>query len=197
MHSRIFPWAHGIFVIAGAFMLLQCQSTTTPNRTGSQKQATAMKEELETITIADTLTVSSPAFEHLGFIPARYTCDGANVNPPLDINHIPDGAQSLALIVDDPDAPAGTWDHWIVWNIDPEPLIAENTVPGIEGTNDFGRRHYGGPCPPSGTHRYFFNVYALDNRLELPAGAGRSEVEHAMAGHVLAKGELVGRYRRE
>jgi Raf kinase inhibitor-like YbhB/YbcL family protein len=143
------------------------------------------------------LSVMSPTFENNQLIPAKYTCDGDNVNPPLAIDGVPEGTKTLALIVDDPDAPMGTWDHWIVWNIPATTSkIAENTVPGTEGMNDSRRRSYGGPCPPSGTHRYFFKVYALDVKLDLSPAARKRDVEKAMQGHVLAKGELVGLYRR-
>jgi len=142
------------------------------------------------------LTISSPAFKNNGFIPPKYTCDGNDVNPPLNIEGVPKETQSLALIVDDPDAPMGTWDHWVVWNIPPAEKIMENSVPGTEGLNDFRRRSYGGPCPPSGTHRYFFKVYALDTRLDLSPSSRKKDVERAMKGHVIAEGELVGLYRR-
>jgi hypothetical protein len=142
------------------------------------------------------LTVSSPAFENNKLIPAKYTCDGDNVNPPLTIEGVPDGTKSLVLIVDDPDAPMGTWDHWIVWNIPPTSKIEENTVPGTEGVNDSRKHSYGGPCPPWGTHRYFFKVYALDTKLDLNPNSRKKDVEKAMQGHILAKGELVGLYRR-
>ena len=145
---------------------------------------------------AGLLKVSSPAFGPMEFIPPKYTCDGANINPPLEIAGIPEETASLALVVDDPDAPRGTWDHWIVWNIPPQPRIGENTVPGTEGLNDFRQHHYGGPCPPSGVHRYFFKIYALDTMLTLPVNARKSDLEKAMEDHVLAKGELVGKYQR-
>jgi len=143
------------------------------------------------------LSVTSPAFENNQLIPAKYTCDGDDINPPLTIEGIPEGTKTLALIIDDPDAPMGTWDHWIVWNIPATTSkIAENTVPGTEGMNDFRKRSYGGPCPPYGTHRYFFKVYALDVKLDLSPTSRKSDLEKAMQGHVLAKGELVGLYRR-
>jgi Raf kinase inhibitor-like YbhB/YbcL family protein len=142
------------------------------------------------------LTITSPAFENNGSIPSKYTCDGDDVNPPLNVGGLPEGTESLVLIVDDPDAPMGTWDHWIVWNILPTEKIEENSVPGTEGLNDFGRRSYGGPCPPSGTHRYFFKVYALDTKLDLSPNSRKRDVERAMEGHVLAKGETVGLYSR-
>jgi len=142
------------------------------------------------------LRITSPVFENNGFIPVKYTCDGDDVNPPLKIEGIPRETKSLVLIVDDPDAPAGTFDHWIVWNIPPVEKIEENSVPGTEGLNDFRRHSYGAPCPPSGTHRYFFKVYALDTNLDLHPNSRKKDVEKAMKGHVLAKGEIVGLYKR-
>jgi len=142
------------------------------------------------------LIITSPVFENNGFIPTKYTCDGADVNPPLNIKGVPEETQTLVLIVDDPDAPRGTWDHWIVWNIPPVERIEENSVPGTEGLNDSNKHSYGGPCPPSGTHRYFFKVYALDARLDLNPNSRKRDVERAMKEHILARGEIVGRYRR-
>lgn len=142
------------------------------------------------------LDISSEAFVAEGSIPAKYTCDGEDINPPLTIKSTPAEAKSLALIVDDPDAPAGTWVHWLAWNIPVTDRIAESEVPGELGTNDFGMIGYGGPCPPAGTHRYFFKVYALDDELDLPEGSRKGEVEEAMQDHILAYGELVGVYKR-
>jgi len=142
------------------------------------------------------LTVSSPVFQNNGFIPAKYTCDGDDINPPLRIEGIPKETVSLVLIVDDPDAPMGTWDHWVVWNIPPTERIEENSVPGTEGLNDSRKHSYGGPCPPSGTHRYFFKVYALDTRLDLSPNSRKKDIERAMGAHIIAKGEIVGLYRR-
>jgi Raf kinase inhibitor-like YbhB/YbcL family protein len=143
------------------------------------------------------LTIVSPAFESNKSIPSKYTCDGDDVNPPLNIKGTPEETKSLVLIVDDPDAPMGTWDHWIVWNIPPTNKIEENSVPGTEGLNNFRRHSYGGPCPPSGTHRYFFKVYALDTKLDLNPNSRKKDVEKAMKDHILAKGELVGLYSRK
>lgn len=131
-------------------------------------------------------------------IPSKYTCDGLNINPPLQISDVPAGAESLVLIVEDPDAVTKTWTHWLVWNLDPGvKLINEDFFSREEnfGTNDSGGLGYQGPCPPSGTHRYFFKVYALDKRLELPKGAKKQDVEDAMAGHVLDEADLIGLYR--
>ena len=143
------------------------------------------------------LKISSPEFEHEGFIPSRYTCDGSNIRPQLDIENIPGECQSLAVIVEDPDAPSGTWTHWITWNIPVTHQLKENDIHGLEGMNDFRQLHYGGPCPPSGIHRYFFKVYALDTILELQQGASKKELEKAMGGHILAYGELMGKYKRQ
>jgi Raf kinase inhibitor-like YbhB/YbcL family protein len=142
------------------------------------------------------LRVESPVFESNNLIPAKYTCDGEDVNPPLTVENVPDDAKSLVLILDDPDA-VGVWNHWLVWNIPAGTReIEEHSVPGVQGANTGGRRRYGGPCPPSGTHRYFFKVYALDIELDLDVGSKKKDVENAMRGHVLAEGELMGLYRR-
>jgi|SRR5665647_472915 len=143
------------------------------------------------------LKVSSTAFQSGKIIPIQYTCDGININPPLNIEHIPEEAKCLALIVDDPDAPIGTWVHWLVWNIPVTHRIKENEVHGTEGTNDFQQHRYAGPCPPSGTHRYFFKVYALNTLLDLPANTKKLELEKAMSEHIIAFGELIGLYRRK
>lgn len=145
------------------------------------------------------MEISSPAFTHNGSIPAQYTCDGDDKSPPLRISGVPRGAKSLALIHDDPDAPMGTWVHWLLWNINPlTEEIEENGVPpgAIEGTTSWGNTGYGGPCPPSGTHRYFFKLYALDTILDLPSSADMAKLEEAMASHILAKSELIGLYSR-
>jgi len=145
------------------------------------------------------LTITSPAFAGKSAIPARYTCDGEDINPALQIGAVPNGAKSLALIVDDPDAPAGTWVHWVVWNIPPQTReIPENGLPAgaVQGLNDWKRNSYGGPCPPSGTHRYFFRLYALDATLNLAATTSKAALLRAMQGHIIAQGELMGTYRR-
>ena len=143
------------------------------------------------------LEISSAAFGNNEHIPAKYTCEGINVNPPLSFGAFPDAAKCLALIVDDPDAPGGIWVHWVMWNIPLATAIKENDAPGIQGLNDFHKSQYNGPCPPSGRHRYFFKVYALDTTLELPAGSGKSQLEKSMTGHIVAYGELQGYYSRK
>lgn len=145
------------------------------------------------------MKITSSAFEAYQLIPAKYTCDGEDINPPLTIEGIPAKAKSLALIMDDPDSPSKVWVHWLVWNINPQTKeIEENSVPSgaILGMTDFGRPGYGGPCPGSGTHRYSFRVYALDNVLDLEQGAGKSALEKTITGHILAQAELIGRYGR-
>ncbi len=147
----------------------------------------------------DGLKISSPQFAHNESIPAKYTCDGADASPPLKIEGVPGGTKALALVVDDPDAPAGTWVHWVVWDIPPETgEIRENSVPAgaSQGKNDWGRNSYGGPCPPSGSHRYFFKLYALDATLNLGADTTKKGLEKAMEGHVIARAELIGVYKR-
>jgi len=142
------------------------------------------------------IDISSALFKQNGFIPVRHTCDGKNVNPSLNFDHIPKKTGSLAIIVDDPDAPTGTWVHWVTWNIPVTHHLKEDSAPGLQGTNDFGKRIYSGPCPPKGAHRYFFKVYALDCKLNLAEGADKGELENAMTGHILGFGELIGLYRR-
>ena len=146
---------------------------------------------------ASSVSIATPAFQVGGEIPAKFTCNGANTNPELKISGVPNEAKSLVLIVDDPDAPRGLFTHWIVWNIDPKTTdIGENSVPagGVQGTNDFGKRNYGGPCPPSGTHRYFFKIFALDMKLDLKPSARRADLDGAIKSHILGQGELMARY---
>lgn len=152
----------------------------------------------EAVTMS-TFSIESSAFKNNSPIPKKYTCDGKDINPPLAIQNVPNGTRSLALIVDDPDAPVGTWVHWVVWNIDPGTReIGENSVPpgAVQGMNDFRKTTYGGPCPPSGTHRYFFKLYALDAKLDLKSSAVKKDVEKAMKGHILGEAQTMGLYKR-
>jgi Raf kinase inhibitor-like YbhB/YbcL family protein len=144
------------------------------------------------------MKITSSAFQDGANIPSKFTCDGADTSPPLQIADIPSEAKSLALIVDDPDAPSGLFTHWLVWNIPPQTsAVGEGSVPkGVQGTNDFGKSGYGGPCPPSGAHRYYFKIFALDRELDLPFGAKRGQLDAAMKGHIVAQGELMGRYSK-
>ena len=145
------------------------------------------------------MKISSSAFQQGGNIPSKFTCDGSDTSPPLQITGVPSETKSLVLIADDRDAPSGLFTHWLVWNIPPQTnSISEGSAPkGVHGTNDFGKSGYKGPCPPPGTHRYSFKVFALDRGLDLRSGAKRSQVDAAMKGHVIAQGELVGRYARK
>ncbi|MBI2097614.1 MAG: YbhB/YbcL family Raf kinase inhibitor-like protein [Candidatus Vogelbacteria bacterium] len=151
------------------------------------------------------LRLSSSAFNHNGLIPERYTCDGNNFSPPLQISGVPTGAKSLTLIMDDPDAPAGlpdgqagVWDHWVVYNLPPQTAELKEGEPpaGQLGLGTAGNANYEGPCPPDGVHRYFFKLYVLDIELPLPPGATKTEVLAAMRGHILDQTELIGRYGR-
>ncbi len=151
-----------------------------------------------------SLTVTSTAFGEGDMVPKQYTCDGRDVSPPLSWSGIPEGTKSIALICDDPDAPVGTWVHWVVYDMPPstpglpEHATAAGGLPrgAKQGMNDFRKMDYGGPCPPGGTHRYFFRVYALDRELGLREGATRAELVKSMEGHILAQGQLMGRYSR-
>lgn len=146
-----------------------------------------------------SMILSSPVFENYQTIPIAYTCDGKKTHPPFTISEVPAGTKSLALIIDDPDAPAGTFTHWVIWNIQPDTtMIAEGAAPekSQEGTNSDGVEGYIPPCPPGGQHRYFFTLYALDAKLGLDGKATKTEVEKAMAGHVTAQSLLVGVYSR-
>ncbi len=150
------------------------------------------------------MELKSKAFEPGGLIPAKYTCDGEDISPPLNWSDTPAGTKTFALISDDPDAPVGTWVHWVIWNISASARALDENLPksaslpnsAKQGTTDFRRIGYGGPCPPSGTHRYFFKLYALDMTLDLPASTTKKDLEMAMQGHILAQAELIGKYRR-
>jgi Raf kinase inhibitor-like YbhB/YbcL family protein len=142
------------------------------------------------------MKLTSPEFGNNEFIPEKFSCQGADINPTLVIDDIPKDAKSLALIVDDPDAPGMTWVHWVVYDIPVTSEIDENSIPGKQGFNDFGRTTYGGPCPPSGTHRYFFKLYALDAELNLKEGVGKEDLEKAMRGRILDQAELIGLYKK-
>ena len=151
------------------------------------------------------IKITSSAFEDGGLIPAKYTCDGADISPLLRWDVVPEGTKSIALICDDPDAPMGTFVHWVIFGLPAETRELAENIPSDEtlpsgakqGTSDFGRVGYGGPCPPSGTHRYFFKIYALDTEVDLAAGAAKRELLKAMEGHILGEGQLIGKYKRQ
>ena len=150
------------------------------------------------------MKLTSSAFAEGAMIPVKYSCNGQDVSPPLAWADVPGGTKALALICDDPDAPAGTWVHWVAFNLPPDLTGLPEGVPaeknpktgGVQGTNSWRRIGYGGPCPPSGTHRYFFRLYALDNALSLSSNATAKDVQAAMKGHILAEAQLIGRYKR-
>ncbi|MDD5495856.1 MAG: YbhB/YbcL family Raf kinase inhibitor-like protein [Candidatus Omnitrophica bacterium] len=142
------------------------------------------------------MKISSPEFENNNFIPKKFSGEGEDINPPLVIENIPANARSLVLIVDDPDAPLGTWTHWLVYDIPVVSRIEENSIPGKEGITSARSKGYHGPLPPFGTHHYFFKIYALDKELDLKEGQNVKDAERAMKGHVLDKAELIGLYKR-
>lgn len=143
------------------------------------------------------MKIRTVAFSQNGNIPSRYTCEGEDVNPPLEILDVPEKTKSLALIMEDPDAPSGTFIHWVHWNFRPGDVIAEGSTPGVDGINSFGNLGYGGPCPPSGSHRYYFRAYALDRELDLLPGVDKKTLLKAMEGHVLETAEIMGRYQKK
>ena len=150
------------------------------------------------------MKLTSPAFTEGGMIPAQYTCNGADISPPLAWEQVPEDAKSLALIVDDPDAPVGTWVHWVLYNLPAstrelkENITKTKILPdgAMQGTNDFRKIGYNGPCPPGGTHRYFFKLYALDEMVDLNPGARKKDLVDAMKGHILAECQLMGKFSR-
>jgi len=152
-----------------------------------------------------SIEITSSSFKQGEMMPSKYTCDGNDISPPLKWSNVPGGTMTFVLISDDPDAPMGTWVHWVLFNIPSHVTSLPEGVPSkenldngaIHGITDFGRIGYGGPCPPSGTHRYFFKIYALDNELALSPGASKKEVLKAMEGHIIAQGELMAKYKRK
>jgi len=145
------------------------------------------------------MTITSSAFQNNAMIPTQYTCDGGNTNPAFEIHGVPPGAKSLAFIMDDPDAPNGTFVHWVMFGMPPTTtLISTHSVPPNtrEGLNGTGKSGYIGPCPPSGTHHYFFKLYALDTDLDFGKAPMKADLEHAMEGHIITQAELIGLYKR-
>lgn len=168
-------------------------------RNGTNKMTDGSSYEFVKAESTAHMIFSSSAFQNNGFIPAKYTCNGENVNPPLNISEVPSSAKSLAIILDDIDAPSGTWNHWSLWNINPDTKeIAENSAPtgSQEGKTSFGKIGYGGPCPPSGTHRYVFTLYALDKILSLNQGSTKDELNASLNGHIISKSDFIGLYRK-
>lgn len=194
------PAIRNIVIIAAVAVVAVATSTLAIRRMASLSPATGPLPLSENIDNQGLMRIESPAFQQGGNIPAVYTCDGADTSPPLKISGVPENARALALIVDDPDAPAGTWVHWAVWNIPPATTVIEagKTPAGAaQGITSFGRPGYGGPCPSSGHHRYFFKVYALDLELDLdPQKTDPERLEAAMEGHIIDKAGLYGVYGR-
>lgn len=179
------------FTVLFSLTLLGCRTVPQP----PAKQSPDQKSEIK---------VTSVAFQEGQPIPRQYTCAGVNISPPLEWSGVPKAAKTIAIIVDDPDAPSGAWVHWVLYNAPADNIGFVENVPagetlkagGFQGKNDFEKIGYGGPCAPSGTHRYFFKLYAVDAELPLKAGATRAELEQAMQGHVVAQGQLMGTYSR-
>ena len=151
------------------------------------------------------IKITSPAFEEGGMIPSKYTCDGEDISPLLQWDAVPDGTASIAVISDDPDAPMGTWVHWVLFNLPPDTRELEENFPDDEtlpdgtrqGITDFGATGYGGPCPPSGTHRYFFKIYALDKKIDVATIVDKVQLLQEMEGHIIGQGQLMGKYQRQ
>lgn len=151
------------------------------------------------------IKITSGAFEDGGIIPSKYTCDGEDISPPLHWEAVPDGTVSIAVISDDPDAPMGTWVHWVLFNLPPDTKELKENFPDDEtladgtrqGITDFGATGYGGPCPPSGTHRYFFKIYALDKKIDVAAIVDKAKLLQEMEGHIIGQGQLMGKYQRQ
>ena len=186
-----------LFLLLTIVLLSACAPSAPSEPAQTIDDPLGMKE-------AASLQLTSTAFTHESPIPERYTCKGENVSPALSWGEPPAGTQSFALIMDDPDAPGGTWVHWVLFNIPasarslPEAFPSDAALPdgSMSGDSSFSGPGYGGPCPPSGTHRYFFKLYALDEMLGISAGAGKGELEKAMVGHILAEGELMGTFSK-
>jgi Raf kinase inhibitor-like YbhB/YbcL family protein len=187
----------GISVIIGlALCCVMFPSCARPQQPITQPASTPKEEKAE-------IKLTSVAFKAGQSIPAPYTCNGVNISPPLEWSGLPKTAKAVAIVVDDPDAPEGTWVHWVLYNLPADNIGLVENVPasenlkagGFQGKNDFGKLGYGGPCPPSGTHHYFFKIYALDNELPLQAGATKAELMKAMEGHIVLQGQLIGTYR--
>jgi Raf kinase inhibitor-like YbhB/YbcL family protein len=185
-----------LIILGAALLIASC---------GSGKNEQTMKKEAAMTTDSTSgLVLASGAFKKGEAIPKQYGCKGADISPPLEWSNIPNNTKTLALIVDDPDAPMGTWVHWVIFNIPstatglPENVPPEESLPdgALQGKNDFRNYGYGGPCPPGGTHRYFFKLYALDATLQLKGGCTKAELLKAMRGHVIGEAQLMGRYSR-
>ncbi len=194
--KTIFPVLIILLIATGVFVWLKSEKALKTNK----GQVNLTNRSLNTMA-ENLFTIKTSAFKNGKPVPAKYTCEGEDINPLIEIQNKPAGTKSLALIVEDPDAPGGTWVHWLVWNIDPKTqYIHEDSLPAgaVEGTTSFGKIGYGGPCPPRGDkpHRYFFRAYALDRELDLPSGADKNALLQAMDGHIIGETEIYGTYAR-
>ncbi len=187
-----------VMLLTGAvFLIAACQGDKRAEIGGQEAIAESSQDD-----VMPQIKLTSSAFIHEGMIPARYTCDGDDISPEIAWSNYPKGTKSMALICDDPDAPGGTWVHWVAYNIPPadsslSAKMLADCEQCLQGRNSWGNNSYGGPCPPGGTHRYFFKIYALDTMLDLEAGATKEKLLEAIEGHVLGMGELMGRYQRQ
>lgn len=177
-------------IVFGAGCLNTPSSETRPTMGQEQPNRINFNQKIPNI-----MQLTSPAFKNNEELPVKFTCDGAGLHPPLEFKDAPSDTQSFVLILEDPDAPSGTFDHWIVFNI-PAQTTNLTDSPGLSGKNSSGRTGYVGACPPSGQHRYIFHLYAVDTMLNLKAGASRQEIEQAMSGHILGLAELQSVYQR-
>ncbi len=197
MRWQVWLWCWAL-ALCGGCQRQQPQRAENVNAAVAQESETSGADKM-------SIKLTSEVFPAGGLIPAQYTCAGPNLSPPLAWTDVPAAAKSLALIADDPDAPRGTWVHWVVYNLPPATKELPAGVPaqatimggGRQGQNDFGQIGYGGPCPPSGTHRYYFKLYALNTQLNLPAGASKQDLLKAMYGHILDEGQLLGRFGQQ
>lgn len=184
-----------VFVLVGCFVLYLLDAPAEAEVFSTITAETPLVQEMEA-----TMKLTSSAFDYGQPIPMKFSCRGADVSPALTWDEPPADTQSFALIMDDPDAPMGTWDHWVLFNIPPEtralPEDFRPAAPMVTGRNSWGKNAYGGPCPPSGTHRYFFKLYALDTMLSLSSSANKQAVQVAMQGHILAQAELMGTFSK-
>jgi Raf kinase inhibitor-like YbhB/YbcL family protein len=185
-----------LIILCVSFFIFACQNKNP----GNPPKVDTQKIERNT----SDMKITSSAFEEGGMIAAKYTCDGQNISPPLSWSDVPAGTVSIALICDDPDAPAGDWVHWVIFNMSPKTNELKENIPSgkildngaVQGINDFRKNNYGGPCPPGGTHRYFFKLYALDIKLDADPDMTKAKILKAINGHVLAEAQLIGKYKR-
>src|SRR4030095_2032120 len=181
-----------------------CKKDTYQKPAGNMDTTGEKKSDTTNTKQKSSMTIKSTAFNEGGMIPKKYSCEGENLSPPLEWSDSPAGTNTFALIVDDPDAPAGTWVHWVVYNIPASTLELKDDMSSqktsdskiVQGINDFKKASYGGPCPPSGTHRYFFKLYAIDAKLDLAGDVTKDKLLDAMKGHVLGQAQLIGKYTK-